>query len=225
MFDIKSVPKIVIREGISGDVEIKKRDSLYTLYVDGEEFMGADTKTSEQIRQFYSSYDLAKGDLLLTGLGFGILPLWVASKPSVTSVTVIEKSQGVVDLFLAHNQLPNNMTIEICDAYEYKSSRHFDCILLDHYESNFPAPEQFKAIANNIPNHDLIWPWSVELVIENIGWQSVLEVYPIKFPSISEEKIQEYVDTYPKQKVNLPPVGRPDLSQSLQVSNLSLDIS
>lgn len=225
MFDIKSVPKIVIREGVSGNVEIKKLDSLYTLYVDGEEFMGADTKTSEQIRQFYSSYDLAKGDVLLTGLGFGILPLWVASKPGVTSATVIEKSKGVVDLFLANNQLPSNMTIEVCDAYEYKSSRHFDCILLDHYEINMLTPEQATVIAGNIPNHDLMWPWAIELFIGDTNWEEIVNKYPIKFPNLTEDKLQEYLDIFPKRKeVPLQPI-QVSSEQVLQPINLVLDIS
>lgn len=225
MFDIKSVPKIVIREGVSGNVEIKKQDSLYTLYVDGEEFMGANTKTSEQIRQFYSSYDLAKGDVLLTGLGFGILPLWVASKPGVTSTTVIEKSQGVVDLFLANNQLPSNMTIEVCDAYEYKTSRHFDCILLDHYEINMLTPEQATVIADNIPNHDLMWPWAIELFIGDTSWKAIVEKYPIKFPNLTEDKLQEYLDTYPKRKDYRHRVMQDVTQQVPQVTNLVLDIS
>jgi hypothetical protein len=225
MFNIKTVPQIKIREGVSGNAEIKKLDYSYTLYVDSEEFMATNVKSSEQIRQFYSSYDLAKGDVLLTGLGFGILPLWAASKPGVTSVTVVEKSQGVVDLFLANNQLPSNMTIEVCDAYEYKTSRYFDCILLDHYDSNMLTPEQATAIADNIPNHRLMWLWAIELLIGDIGWEAVLNKYPIKLPNLSEDKLQEYLDTCPKRKGFLRPSAPDATQQVLQAENFVLDIS
>ena len=208
MFDIKSVPKIVIREEEKGSASIKKRDTELFLYVNNEQFMSLDTKNSKAIRQFYSSFDLAYGDVLVTGLGFGILTLWLATKPEVKSIKVLEISQDVVDLFLAHNQLPDNATIEIADAREYQTDQHFDCILLDHYELHKFTPEQLATISNNIPNHNLIWFWDLENYVRDIKlenrWSEFKKTYVAKFPNIDEAKITEYIDTVFMRKVYFP---------------------
>jgi hypothetical protein len=225
MFDKKSVPEIAIREGVSGNVKIEKLGNIYSLYVDDEIFMDANTKSLDQIAQLYSSYDLAYGDVLLTGLGFGILPLWIASKPEVKSVTVIERSQGVVDLFLANNSIPSSMNVEVSDVYEYKTDKNYDCIFLDHYEQIMLTPEQAAVISENIPNHNVFWFWAIELLIkETSNWDEVRSAYKVKLPDLSESKLQEYLDTYPKQKgYPLPQLENvpgfvPGLSISLDIS-------
>jgi hypothetical protein len=170
--------------------------------------MSLDTKNSKAIRQFYSSFDLAYGDVLVTGLGFGILTLWLDTKPEVKSIKVLEISQDVVDLFLEHNKLPDNATIEIADAREYQTDQHFDCILLDHYELHKFTPEQLATISNNIPNHNLIWFWDLENYVRDIKlenrWSEFKKTYVAKFPNIDEAKITEYIDTVFMRKVYFP---------------------
>ena len=50
-----------------------------------------------QAKQFYSHYYLAYGHVICTGLGFGTREQWIASKPEVTKVTVLEKYKEVIE--------------------------------------------------------------------------------------------------------------------------------
>lgn len=223
MFDIKSVPKIVIRDGIVNNVNVVKVEKSYILYVDGKQYMVANTNTDREIRELYSSYDLAKGNVLITGFGFGILAQWLASKPEVQSVKVIDWSQDVVNLYLKNNNLPNKVSIEIANAKTYKTDIFYDCILLDHFQDAVPVtPEEVQEISKNIPNHSFMWFWSLEdrftkeyysneLAVGNFcnidtsqHWEEFKQKYKLKFPEVSQEKLSEYVKTWFKCKDCLP---------------------
>lgn len=225
MFDLKTVPNIVIKEIIDNDIEIKKdthRPKTYRLFINRQRWMVVDKFTNREIKEFYSLYDLAHGDVLLTGFGFGILASWVASKPEVESVTIIEKHKRLIDIFLMNNALSSKITCVIADASNYKTDKSYDCILLDHYEEN-KHEEVFadmRKIASNIPNHNLIWAWSLEVRLAVIAYglgkqepitDMLIDYYDFHaeysnfknkivqlstLPDLSKEKINEYVYTY-----------------------------
>lgn len=65
------------------------------LYVGGELVM---SDTDMELRSNLDAAIDAKGDVLIGGLGIGLVALAVAKKPNVRSVTVIEKSLDVVRL-------------------------------------------------------------------------------------------------------------------------------
>jgi hypothetical protein len=170
-FDKNTVPSFNIVPGTLGDVVISNPGEdavMFYLHKNGKQLMGLNTRTNREVKELYSSYDLAYGDVLVSGLGFGILPLWLASKSEVTSVKVIEFSQEVIDLFLRSNEVPSNLTIELGDISTYVSSDKYDCILLDHFQDHLPESEyhlnlkSIKDVSCNVPNHDVIWGWSLE---------------------------------------------------------------
>jgi hypothetical protein len=163
-FDIDTVPKIKLSEASKDDIDLKKIGYYYYLYRLGRQEMCLNLQTNKEVKELYSSYDLGYGDILIGGLGFGILPLWLANKPGVTSIKVIEISQAVVDIFLERNNIPENFTIEIADIDKYVTDKHYDCIMVDHYELTLPEWRQrsMKKIAKNIPNHNLFWSWGIE---------------------------------------------------------------
>jgi spermidine synthase len=170
-FDKNTVPNFNIVPATYGDIVISKidEDSLrFYLHKKGKQLMVLDTRTNREVKELYSSYDLAYGDVLVSGLGFGILPLWLASKPEVISIKVIEFSQEIIDLFLQSNEIPSNLTIELGDISTYVSSDKYNCILLDHFQDHLPESEyhlnlkSIKDISCNVPNHDVIWGWSLE---------------------------------------------------------------
>lgn len=229
-FDKNTVPQFNIVLGASEDVTISspsKESNMFYLCKDNKQLMSRDTKSSKEIKELYSSYDLAYGDVLISGLGFGILSLWVASKPEVKSVKVIEYSQGVIDLFLQSNTLPKNITIELGDISTYESNEKYDCILLDHFQDLQPEDEwhlrleDLKQISKNIPNHNIIWGWSLEHIFLSKKFQitfqqlftnpidlSKFDLYSkwlefinedikvITLPSLSKDKLNEYIYTY-----------------------------
>ena len=167
MFDLKTVPKVVIKEIQYNDVEIlliPKRPKAYALLNKGVRWCFYDAYTNRELKEMYSSYDLAYGDVLITGFGYGLLASWLDSKPEVKSVTVLENCKDIYDVFLKNNKLPKKVKVIITDASEYKTEEKFDCIFLDHYEQH-STPWVFKdikRISKNIPNHDLLWAWSLE---------------------------------------------------------------
>lgn len=166
MFNPSSIPNINIDIGKIDNCEITKEDNLYTLLVDGERWMAEDLTTFESSLSQYSSYELAYGKVLCSGFGFGILALWLSQKDNVESITVIEKNQGVIDLFLRNNILPDNVNIILSDMDEYQTQDHYDCILLDHYEYDTTDEKinSARKVAQNIPNHNLFYFWSIEEV-------------------------------------------------------------
>lgn len=219
--DFSLIPKIITTEGTWGDISIVKSGSYLDLIHSGEQWHSLNTKNKREIYEQYSSYDLAYGDVLVSGFGFGYTTLWIASKPEVKSVTVIEVSQDVVDAFLANNQLPENVSVIIEDINLYKSNKKYDCIFFDHFnylkEDNF-----YKELCNNakkIP-HNLFWFWSLELyyIMNYYGiTKEQLFLYPIDFkqfdftakwnefrgkldmpsiPLIPKSKLDLYIDVY-----------------------------
>lgn len=76
----------------------------------------------------------AHGDILIGGLGIGMILMAIQDKEEVKSITVLEKFPEVIDL--VKNQLPLNdkVTILQADVFEYKPSRKFDCIYMDIWD-------------------------------------------------------------------------------------------
>jgi len=164
LYDYTSVPNFVIKEASSGPAKIVDELDRFVLYVNGEQWMSYHNN-EYVIKELYSSYDLAYGDVIISGLGFGILALWLCSKPSVTSVTVIELSEDVIKLFKTSNFIPDKLNIINKDVTNYKTDKEYDVVLLDHYEKqdfNWRLKD-IEKISNNI-KHKIIWAWSLEQV-------------------------------------------------------------
>lgn len=225
-FNHPLLPNVVIKEGTSNNVSIVDDNGTWRLYGDDVQFMQLVTKTKRETKELYSSFDLAYGDVLITGLGFGIIALWLANKPEVKSVTVIENSQDVIDLFLANNTLPDKVKIILDDADNYKTDKHYDCLLLDHFKDGDQfhfTYERVRNVAKNIP-HDLFWFWSMEqrycvrvcditlrqLYVNPIDlsgfdfgrkWKTWIDVLDIPtIPVVAPEKIKEYILLYTNRK-------------------------
>lgn len=167
MFDPSTIPPIYIKPIKSENFEIRElQGPEFELYVKGERWMNITPIHNITIKQLYSHYDIAKGNVLITGLGFGIAALWVASKPGVSHVTVVEKTPEVIEAFLASNQKPENMTIICEDANEFSSDEHFDCILADHFENEhyFEIIDSVKSLVERVPNYGVLWFWPLEQI-------------------------------------------------------------
>jgi hypothetical protein len=203
MFDIKSVPKIVIREASIGNVEIKKFGSIYQLFVDGIRWNFVNTASIGEVKEFYSSYDLAEGNVLLSGFGFGLLPQWIASKESVRSVTVVELNPEVVEIFKSNNILNPKIEVVISDIREYKDEEVYDWGIFDHYElERAPTKEELDLLSKNI-NFKNLWFWSLEYKLKSYtNWKSFKEDYGLKLPNLNNSKLQEYLGLF-NYKANL----------------------
>jgi hypothetical protein len=223
--DIDKFPNVVIKETSKNDVKVIK-DGNYWRLIGDVQLMQLHTKSKVEVKELYSSYDLAYGDVLITGLGFGLLALWLADKPGVKSITVIEQSQDVIDLFTENNSIPDNVKVTVADANTYTTDVHYDCLLLDHYKDGAEEKvnyQKLQKIAVNIP-HDLLWFWSIELLyvksIHQISneelyrypidlslinfserWQEWLDFLSVPtIPTLTPDKLQEYIQFYFNRK-------------------------
>jgi hypothetical protein len=166
------MPNIV--PGIYGQAEIRIRqdNSFYILEHRGVPWMSTDVDLICAKDLLYSQYDLAYGNVLVTGLGFGILTKALSEKPEVVSVTVVELEKDVIDAYVLSNTLNDKVTIVQGDASTYTSDIKYDCLLPDHYELqslNWRVADM-NGIAKRV-NHDVFWPWSIEQIF-------LQELYP-----------------------------------------------
>ena len=163
MYNPDSVPAFFIKAGSSGNIKIVEMGKGFVLYENDQCWMNSPKNDDTVIKQMYSSYDLAYGNVLVSGLGFGILALWLCNKPEVLSVTVIEFSEDVIKLFKDSNNIPDKLNIINMDIRKYNTDTEYDAILLDHYEK-----ETFDFILDDIEKisskikHKSMWAWPLE---------------------------------------------------------------
>lgn len=92
---------------------------------DGEIIM---SDTPDELRDLRNFVFIASGDILITGLGLGIMIENLLRKDTVSSVLVIEKSPDVIKLIYPHlrGQYSDKAEVINGDAFTYKTQRSFD---------------------------------------------------------------------------------------------------
>lgn len=89
--------------------------------------------TDMEKRTNYSFCRKAHGDVLIGGLGLGLIVLAIQENPKVNHITIIEKSKEVIEL--VGKQLPLNSKVEIinADVFSWKPSKEkkYNCIYMD----------------------------------------------------------------------------------------------
>lgn len=164
-YDFASVPKFTIKEASLGSIKIIDSRDQFTLFNNDNRWMVYNKGKDLEIKEMYSSYDLAHGDVLISGLGFGILALWLCNKPEVNSVTVIELSEDIVKIFKNSNNVPEKLKIIVNDITTYTTEKKYDVLLLDHYEMQDYdwRLKDMKKICSRI-QHEYFWAWSLEAI-------------------------------------------------------------
>ncbi len=114
----------------------------HELIQDGQGVWTSDTPI-EQRQQMQCTREF-KGDVLVTGLGVGLMPVLLASNPNVTSVTVIEISPDVIKLVWKHvarGVRGEKMKVIEGDAFHqlpvlYGQRKKFDYVFHDIWQSD-----------------------------------------------------------------------------------------
>lgn len=101
--------------------------------------------TSDERRDHWAPVHHAKGQVLIAGLGLGMVALACALKPDVDKVTVIEINTDVTALVLPYlrdalrkaGQDPDKLVIIEADIYTWKppKGQMYDCIWFDVWEN------------------------------------------------------------------------------------------
>jgi hypothetical protein len=135
-----------IPEGTSGDFSIQKittnhiggrdepQDTYTVLYKDGIENIMQDT--AHEYDEHQPLWDNATGDVLIGGLGIGFVNQKLIDNPNVTSVTIVEKHQEVIDL--VWNSCPKDGIITLVhdDIETWNPTQNFDCGWFDTWLSD-----------------------------------------------------------------------------------------
>ena len=157
-----SPPNIKEYSGGSLKIVFDESQSNYQMLVNGHEWTSYNTRTHSQAYEVYSHYYFAKGHCICTGLGLGARESWLLKKEDVSKLTVIEKSEEVIEYHKINNpDLYNNIEIINIDALEYKGK--CDTLLLDHYEQetvNYILTNASQ-ISKNI-DCNVMWIWTFE---------------------------------------------------------------
>ena len=139
----KIVPEGQIGIAAVSHYEISKldalRDSMHGMYTEpkkiailkvGGQVMMSDSTNEERSNR--TAVWKAQGDMLIAGLGLGMILHPILANPKVTSVTVIEKYQDVIDLILPTIESPK-LTVICADIMDWKPAKgtRFDCIYFD----------------------------------------------------------------------------------------------
>ena len=108
----------------------------------------------------------AKGDVLIGGLGLGMIILAIQDNPEVKSITVVEIDEQLRDLVMLglKDKLNSKVEIIISDIKEYQTDKKFDTIYFDIWnkvtDSNFQDMYELKAkFLRNTSDENNISSW------------------------------------------------------------------
>jgi len=120
-----------IPAGSLGDVAIEHVQVGGRLYVklliDGRCWM-SDAPDERELNRVI--VERARGDVLICGLGLGMILLPILAKPEVQSVTVLEKNRNVIEL-IAPAYRSRKLVILEADVWHWETGRQFDVIWQD----------------------------------------------------------------------------------------------
>ena len=152
----------ILKDGKVGDFrlehyEIKENDfyamvrigipiGRYVRLMCGSECVMSDTPMEKRTnREFVAN---AHGNVLIGGLGIGLILLAIQDKEDVKQITVVEKNKEVIEL--VENQLPLNSKVHIVndDVFEYKPLFKYNTIYMDiwNYINKDVYNEQMKPL-------------------------------------------------------------------------------
>lgn len=127
--------KVNIPEATSGDFSIKHittdkycgteepLDTYTVLFNDNHNIMQDTTREYREHEQFLKD---AHGDVLVAGLGLGMINQPLMENPNTTSITIIEKYQDVIDLVWEHCPKNDKIRLVHADIYEWKPDKNFN---------------------------------------------------------------------------------------------------
>ncbi len=134
--------RVNIPEGVSGNFRIEKKDTnrwagteepqdTYTLLYHNDSYIMQDT--TREYREHEQFLKEAHGNVIVGGLGLGMVNQSLMENPNVTSVTIIEKYQEVIDLVWQH--CPKNEKIRLvhADIYEWEPDSKWDIAWFDSW--------------------------------------------------------------------------------------------
>ena len=150
---------------------------------DGNEWM---TLTPVDLDTCDDAIAAAHGKVITFGLGLGYYAYMVSEKPEVSSITVVEKSPSVIELFrrVILPQFPSAHKVRIieADAFEYAEQimpgEHYDLAFVDTWRDasdGAPMYERMKALEHLSPDTEFLY-WIENFLISKIRADRFVEI-------------------------------------------------
>lgn len=145
---------------------------------DGHEWMSIKPSELETLKK---SIENAHGRVITFGLGLGYYTYMVSQKPQVDSVTVVERSEEVIELFkkyiLPQFTYPEKVSIICSDAYDFMDNRMiqgmYDYVLADLWHDVSDGLDlylKFKNREHRFPGTQFDY-WAEESLLSAVRWE------------------------------------------------------
>lgn len=121
------------------------------------------SNTESEIQDHMKFVNKATGNVLINGLGLGVVLEMIKDKPDVENIIVVEKSKDVIDLVAPYFKDNSKITIINADAYEYNPPKDmkFDAVWHDIWdyicEDNLEEMEVLEDKYSDITNWQDSW--------------------------------------------------------------------
>ena len=116
----------------------------YTVLLRDDQYLSVMQDSCTEFEEHQWFWGHATGDVLITGLGLGFVNEWLIKAPGITSVTIIEKNQDVIDLVWDHCAKDERFTLihDDADTWDIPDGSSWDCVWIDHEISGAPHLEE-----------------------------------------------------------------------------------
>lgn len=154
------------------NIEILSYDDGVILLIDGFQWMGYEPTKEFTFNQFKAEIELAYGHCVTTGLGLGLKEISLSKKESVTKITVIERSQELVDWFkesVAKANIDTSKMEFIIEDAEQVPSFKCDCLLPNHHVIT-SYDDSVRLTANFAKKHEFEILWFYPLFDSYANW-------------------------------------------------------
>ena len=125
-----------IPENKIGDYEVRRINDVTLLKLGGRSIM-SDNELEHKTHQHFLPN--AYGDILSAGLGLGMIHTPLMQNENFKSITIVEKSQEVIDLVWDHCPKDERFTIVHSDIYDYEPTQKFDIGWFDSWIGDPPG--------------------------------------------------------------------------------------
>ena len=139
-----------IPENKVGDYDVAHDGDITVLRLNGNVIM-ADNELEYHTHQHFLPN--AHGHILSAGLGLGMIHSPLMQNKNFKSITIIEKSQEVIDLVWDHCPKDERFTIVHSDIYDYVPTQKFDIGWFDSWIGEEPSGSR----AENYPHYSEIY--------------------------------------------------------------------
>ena len=120
-------------------------DEYTFLFHDDMKFVMSDTYSEYSEHQ--PLWDNMSGDVLIGGLGLGLVNHKLIQNQNITSITIIEKYHEVVDLVWDHCPKDNRFNLVLADVETWQPTGTWDCAWFDTWTGgNTLSEQQYKEL-------------------------------------------------------------------------------